>query len=194
MELGRETWQVPGQPWAVRVCWASAQTSPAESPLGPFLFSPGYGRQEGMTFPGLVIVCAHMLLGRSSCRHLCTGWRETPSVLSFWISTCLTFPEVTEQYLEWFFTQGFCKVSQPFRASEGMIKSGILLSWTTLGTNVHHLRLCTCMCVCVHACVYWEMKGDPWRFQKGASWVSRGCLWGLSYASVWRVFLDEMGI
>lgn len=48
--------------------------------------------------------------------------------------------------------------------------------------------------VYMYACVYWGMKGDSWRFQKGASWVSRGCLWGLSYVSSWRVFLDEVNV
>lgn len=123
-------------------CWIFLMAS-------SFLFSLGHGRQDRMTFPASLIVCTYMSHGSSSCCHFCPGWKETLSILYFWIPTPVTFPEVNMQYLDWFFTQGFSEVLQLFRASEGMLTSGILLWWTTLSANVYYLGLCTCMHVII---------------------------------------------
>ena len=61
-------------------------------------------------------------------------------------------------------------------AWEGMLKSGSLLAYTTVGAKVHPLGLCTCVGVStgVHVCIGGGGKSleDP----EGTSWALRGCL------------------
>ena len=63
-----------------------------------------------------------------------------------------------------------------YRAWEGMLKSGSLLAYTTVGAKVHPLGLCTCVGVStgVHVCIGGGGKSleDP----EGPSWALRGCL------------------